>query len=104
MTGEPTQPQGAPHAERPQDTSAALRAGGQDIAPDETLPSPASEPNERPTSTTDEVDRTGRASQVAPNAGFGAPGSVREQQTGLDENDAPAGGIDSADFPAAGAP
>lgn len=61
----------------------------------------------RPITTTQEIERTGRDEQVAgvdANEGFGAAGSKREQRTGLDENDAPPDGIDSADFPGAGAP
>lgn len=59
---------------------------------------------ERPMTTDDEIDRTGRDQQVAPNEGFGAPGSVGEQREGVDENDAPPGGVDTADMPGAGAP
>jgi hypothetical protein len=61
----------------------------------------------RPITTSEEVERTGRDEQVAgvdANEGFGAAGSKREQRDGLDENDAPPGGIDSAEFPGAGAP
>ena len=65
----------------------------------------ADQNSERPVTTDDEIDRTGRDEQVVgPNEGFGAPGSPREQRTGLDENDAPPDGVDSADFPGAGAP
>ena len=58
---------------------------------------------ERPTTTDDELDRTGRDEQViGPGQGPGASGSP--PQPGLDDNDAPPGGVDSADFPGAGAP
>jgi hypothetical protein len=62
---------------------------------------------ERPVTTEDEIDRTGRGEQVAgadANQGFGAAGSQREQRTGLDENDATEGGVDSADYPGTAAP
>ncbi len=61
----------------------------------------------RPLTTEEEIDRTGRDEQVAgvdANEGFGATGSTREQRDGLSENDAPRDGVDSADFPGAGAP
>jgi len=58
---------------------------------------------ERPTTTDDEIDRTGRDEQViGPSQGLGASGSP--PQPGLDDNDAPPDGVDSADFPGAGAP
>lgn len=59
---------------------------------------------ERPVTTEDEIDRTGRDRQVAPKPDFEAPASKLEQRTGLDEDDAAGDGIDSADFPGAGAP
>lgn len=59
---------------------------------------------ERPITTDDEIDRTGRDEQVAPGAGFGAPGAPPQTGTGLDKDDAPAEGVDSADFPGTGAP
>ncbi len=43
---------------------------------------------------TEAVERTGRSEQVAPNQGFGAPGSVREQTSGVDENEEPDSGDD----------
>lgn len=61
----------------------------------------------RPITTEEEIERTGREDQVAgvdANEGFGAAGSKREQRTGLDENDAPNDGVDSADFPGTAAP
>lgn len=62
-------------------------------------------PNRKaPVTTEDEIGRTGRDQQVAPNTGFGAPPSKPEQRTGLDEDDAPGDGIDSADFPGTAAP
>lgn len=59
---------------------------------------------ERPVTTEDEIDRTGRDRQVAPQPGFDAPASKLERRTGLDDDDAPGDGIDSADFPGTGAP
>lgn len=59
---------------------------------------------ERPVTTEDEIDRTGRDQQVAPKPGLGARRSKFEQRTGLDEDDAPADGVDSAEFPGTGAP
>lgn len=61
----------------------------------------------RPVTTEEEIERTGREEQVAgvdANEGFGAVGSKREQRTGLDENDAPEGGVDSANFSGTAAP
>ena len=59
---------------------------------------------ERPTTTEDEIDRTGREAQIAPQPGFDASASKLERRTGLDEDDAPGDGVDSAEFPGAGAP
>lgn len=57
---------------------------------------------ERPVTTEDEIDRTGRDEQVVPGKGLGARGA--KAPTGLDSDDAPEDGVDSADFPGAGAP
>lgn len=59
------------------------------------------DPRERPVTTDDEIDRTGREEQVA---GFDAAGAPGHPPEGLDDDDAPEGGVDSADFPGAGAP
>lgn len=64
----------------------------------------ADENRERPVTTDEEIDRTGRDGQVAPKPGFDASASKLEQRTGLDDDDAPGDGVDSADFPGAGAP
>jgi hypothetical protein len=56
----------------------------------------------RPATTEDEIERTGRDQQVVPGADLAAPGTAKD--TSLDEHDAPEGGVDSADFPGAGAP
>jgi hypothetical protein len=62
-------------------------------------------PNRDPLVTAEnQVDRAGRHQQLAPETGFGVPTSKLEQRTGLQESDAPRDGIDSADFPGAGAP
>ena len=56
---------------------------------------------ERATTTDEEIDRTGRDQQVA---GFKAGDHSRQKHTGLDDDDAPEGGVDTDDFPGAGAP
>lgn len=62
---------------------------------------------DRPITTEDEIDRTGRDEQVTGSdvkQGFGAAGSEAERPDGLSDDDGAEGGIDSADFPGAGAP
>jgi hypothetical protein len=59
------------------------------------------DPRERPTTTDDEIDRTGRDQQVA---GLEAGDGPSGRPPGLDDDDAAEGGVDSADFPGAGAP
>lgn len=59
---------------------------------------------ERPVTSEDEIDLTGRDQQVAPKTSLGAPGSKLDQRTGLDADDAPGESVDSADFPGTGAP
>ena len=58
-------------------------------------------PRERPVTPDGEIDRTGRNRQVA---GFEASDRPREKHTGLDDDDAPEGGVDTDEFPGAGAP
>ncbi|MFC3713486.1 hypothetical protein ACFOMD_12950 [Sphingoaurantiacus capsulatus] len=58
----------------------------------------------KPVPPEDEIDRTGRIDQVVPGESFEAPPAAREPPTGLDENDAAPGGVDSVDFPGAAAP
>lgn len=58
-------------------------------------------PRERPATTDEEIDRTGRDEQVV---GFEASDRPREKHTGLEDDDAPTGGVDTDEFPGAGAP
>lgn len=58
-------------------------------------------PRERPATTEEEIERTGRDQQVA---GFAASDRPHRKPTGLDDDDAPEGGVDTDDFPGAGAP
>ena len=58
-------------------------------------------PRERPVTTDEEIDRTGRDQQVA---GFAANDRPRQKRTALDDDDAPEGGVDTDEFPGAGAP
>jgi len=59
---------------------------------------------ERPVTTQEEIDRTGRGQQVAPDGKLGANRSGPGAGTGLDPDDAPGDGVDSADFPGTAAP
>ena len=66
----------------------------------------ADQNKDRPITTEDEVDRTGRDEQVTGldvGQGFAA-GRSQGERDGLSDNDAPEGGVDSAEFPGAGAP
>ena len=59
---------------------------------------------ERPVTTAEEVERTGRSQQVAPDRDPGAAGQQPVAAPGLDSDDAPGDGVDSADFPGTAAP
>ena len=59
------------------------------------------DPRERPVTTEEEIDRTGRDKQVA---GFEANDRPRERPAGLGDNDAPEGGVDTDEFPGTAAP
>lgn len=52
----------------------------------------------------EQVERTGRAGQPVPTDGLRAPGAAGEPPAGLDGDDAAPGGVDTAEFPGAGAP
>jgi len=59
---------------------------------------------ERPVTTREEIDRTGRDQQVAPDGKLGANRSEPGAAPGLAPDDAPGDGVASADFPGTAAP